>query len=182
MMRIVLITSIAFLFFSCEKEKIFEYSVDPAFEKYVEQFFVEASLRGVSLKRENLIIEFTNSPTNDFCGQCTKGNNGTQTQRKIKIQNNRTCWSERFEENKETLIFHELGHCFLDRGHFDEYFEDGSPKSIMTTFDEAPFSRCIYDFDGGNDSSLSSCNKIDRRTYYIDELFGVKNEKPFWLE
>lgn len=170
-----------FMIASCEKEKQFEYRVDDTFEVYVDQFYEEAAKRGIAIPRNNLIIEFTNEPTNDFCGECRKAGNIEQSQRTIRIQNSNNCWKDRLDLNKETLIFHELGHCLLDREHMDEYYDDGSPKTIMTTFDDGPYSPCIYVLDGGNNADQAECNRANRRDFYLDELFGISPNFPFWL-
>lgn len=40
-------------------------------------------------------------------------------------------WSTLGEEEKEQLVFHELGHCALNRQHREDLNPDGSPVSIM---------------------------------------------------
>ena len=43
----------------------------------------------------------------------------------------RDAWERFSEKTREQLIFHEMGHCLLNRTHDSETFEDGRPKSIM---------------------------------------------------
>ena len=40
-------------------------------------------------------------------------------------------WKRYSWANQEVLIFHELGHCFLDRGHDDKMVDNATPKSLM---------------------------------------------------
>lgn len=46
-------------------------------------------------------------------------------------------WDQMSDLSRELLVFHELGHCYLERGHTDETVTspDGDiPKSIMSTW------------------------------------------------
>lgn len=56
------------------------------------------------------------------------------------------------ESQRVVLMFHELGHCDLDRDHTEEKRENGTPKSIMNKY--------IFSYD-----------PVDEQ-YYFDELFG----------
>ena len=53
--------------------------------------------------------------------------------------------------NRESLVFHELGHSYLGRGHDDAILDNGYYKSIMNTY--------VISYGP------------DMRDYYIDELF-----------
>lgn len=174
---VLVVLSVFLLASSCEKEQVYAYSIDPKLEVYVDRFYDEAMKRGISISKSNLIVEFTSETTNDFCGECLKAKDFNKGQRRVKIVNTSSCWSSKLDQSKETLVFHELGHCLLDREHFDELFPDASPKSIMTTYEQNPYSPCIYVFE---ENSPSDCNKVNRRAFYIDELFG-KSNTPFWL-
>ena len=56
---------------------------------------------------------------------------------------------------KEFIIYHELGHCFLDRDHLDEANADGSCVSIMHSNPGV----CFFEL------------KSENREDYLDELF-----------
>lgn len=45
-----------------------------------------------------------------------------------------THWATIGESQREELIFHELGHCVLDRDHRDDRLIDGCPASIMNSY------------------------------------------------
>ncbi len=167
---------------SCEKKEVsFEYRIEPALEVYVETFFEEAKARGISIPKENLIVEFTDSLPEDFCGQCERPKAGRAGQRIIQIRKNRDCWDIKVSQNKEALVFHELGHCLLGRDHKDEFFPNGAPTTIMTTRLAGPYEPCVYVF--GDDQATFKCNKTVRRPYYLDELFNENlSMYPDWAE
>lgn len=68
-------------------------------------------------------------------------------------------WDRASYLSKEMVIFHELGHCILGRGHSEGSFQNGICKSIMR-------------------SGLGNCSDAytnDNRDYFIQELFNEKN-------
>jgi Putative phage metallopeptidase len=153
------------------------YQVPQEVESYVDKFIEEAKMRGLEFKKQNLILEFSTTLPQDVCGQCSQVlENPTKYQRKIKIANNSRCWTSAKVQSRETLIFHELGHCLLGRiKHKDDYLPNGAPTSIMNSQNENPYSPCDYDISGNGD-----CDKTYRRKYYIDELFDEKTPVPIW--
>ncbi len=65
-------------------------------------------------------------------------------------------WNQASHLVKEMVIFHELGHCILDRGHKESSFANGICRSIMR-------------------SGLGSCRDAyisENRDYFIQELFS----------
>ena len=60
--------------------------------------------------------------------------------------------------NLKVLVYHELGHYYLNRFHNNDLRLDGNPTSIMNT---------LYNIDWGY---LSPVNQI----HYTKELFGIK--------
>jgi hypothetical protein len=153
-----------------------EYSIDKAFTKYVEKFFQEAQAAGVSIEKTNLIVAF-GTTENKACGQCNYTASKPKIQRKVIINTDLRCWANLIETQKETLIFHELGHCLLKRQHRNEVFTDGSPKSIMVADNLDLYTACVYPIDGDN-----SCNKTFRRPYYVAELFNTNSPAPPWVK
>ncbi|WP_304233313.1 hypothetical protein [Jiulongibacter sediminis] len=158
------------LFMGCKKESLLlEYRIEEGLEVYVDRFFSEAEKRGVFIEKENLILEFTEVINDDFCGQCERPKRNRAGQRIVSISTDPICWFRESDQNKEALVFHELGHCLLGRDHKDDLFLSGAPRSIMTTILEGPYQPCIYVFGGEED--VKKCNLTVRREYYIDELF-----------
>ena len=66
---------------------------------------------------------------------------------------------------KEMLLYHELGHGLLHKGHDNNYLKDKlNPVSIMN----------ISTLPYWNDQT------VYKREYYIDELFNVNTPPPNW--
>lgn len=157
---------------SCSKKEVATpmiYQIDPKLEPYLKSFAAEANKRNINFSLENLIMKFDKESL-EICGHFRKDVDG---QREVVI--NPDCWDSAPEQNREALVFHELGHCFLNRLHRDDLLPNGAPKSIMNTKNNGPYEPCIYPIDGDN-----SCNKTARRNYYIEELFNDKTPIPPW--
>lgn len=86
----------------------------------------------------------------EYAGVCYIYSNGY-----TEIQINEKNWSFLTKEQKEQLIFHELGHCVFGLDHNDNH-DNGCPESIMRSYMFSP-------------SEIDSCYKpfFDD---YIDEL------------
>lgn len=153
------------------------YQVPAEIEVYVDKFIEEAKIRGIDIKKENLLAEFFTVSQGDICGQCSQAtNNPDKSQKKITIVKNTICWTSAKIQSRETLVFHELGHCWLGRmAHKDSFLPNGVAASIMSTRNDNPYSPCEYDITGNGD-----CDKTARRKYYIDELFDEKTSTPTW--
>ena len=90
---------------------------------------------------------------NNIVGVCYKYYNGFT---EIRIDYN--FWNNSTREAREQLILHELGHCELNRGHEDSFFNDNCPVSAMksSVFQSFHINNCfIPNFD-----------------YYLEELEG----------
>jgi hypothetical protein len=94
---------------------------------------------------------------------------GESTQKKIRIVISSDFYSRHKDDHDaiQIVVFHELSHCILRRGHRDEMMETDDygkiPRSMMHsvgTFGDKPFYRAYYD-------------------YYVKELFstGVKKQE-----
>ena len=163
------------LILSCEEsDPKPQYLIDDELLPYLETFLSEAGNRGQEFKTENLIMEF-GTASEEVCGQCINPKNGGQ--RKIIIIRNSSCWLDAPSQDREALVFHELGHCLLERNHRDDTLPNGAVSSIMYSENDGPYSPCIYDI--GDDQS---CNFTGRRSYYIDELFDPSTPVPDWGE
>lgn len=87
------------------------YGVNPEFIKYVNSFEKEygKSIGDVSM-------DFVDQPSN-IVGLCKKWG---YTYRQVEVD--KTYWKQATEEERMGLVFHELGHCVLDREHKSDYF------------------------------------------------------------
>ncbi len=130
-----------------------EDKIDPALQKHVDSFFMEADLRGVNIKnRSKLRVRFGN----------VKKGQGQANMFTHVITIDQNSWG--YKINPEGLVFHELGHLFLNRNHDNSMIGD-QPKSIMSS-DKDP--NWIF---GGLEI---------RRKYYVDELFNPETKRPDW--
>lgn len=66
-------------------------------------------------------------------------------------------WNTASENSKELIIFHELGHCYLERGHKDEAKNDGTCSSIMRS---------------GKGSCIDFYNNSNKKGY-LNELYTL---------
>ena len=95
---------------------------------YVTSFAEEARKRGIEVKYENLIM-FFDSSSNNLCGKCSK--QPLEGQRTVKIKKDFICWTGTAIQNREALVFHELGHCLLGCNHRDDLLPNGADVSFM---------------------------------------------------
>lgn len=121
----------------------------PFFEKFEE----EALRRGikVDLANANIRGEIKEIEKDHVAGQCSysRFNNPRQ------VTIDETFWGRSSTLFKEFIVFHELGHCYLDRSHLESSFSNGVCVSIM----RSGVGDC---FDNYRQST---------REGYIDELF-----------
>lgn len=174
MSRCIQISLAVLLVAGCSEPREFKpvYNVLPEFEPVVETFVREAEKRGLSYSITNLIIRYDESIELPICGQCNAVDKGNAVQKIISINPSLVCWTNNYE--REALLFHELGHCFLGRQHANERLPNGDAKSLMIPDDNSLYSPCTYDL--GN----TSCDKVFKREYYLSELFDVTTPTPDW--
>jgi hypothetical protein len=164
---------LALIVVSCQTENFAPVvSIPENIEPYVETFIQEAAARGKNIQIDNLVIHYSGS-LGATCGQCNSTDLTSAIQRIIDITENSTCWNN--DQEFEALVFHELGHCVLGRVHNEELLPNAAPKSLMIANQLDVYSPCVYDLGGG-----TPCNKLDRRQYYLDELFDPATPVPDW--
>lgn len=142
---------------SCNEDAVPD--IDPVFQPFVDSFFQEWQDRGGTLSQED--FDFTvkfGLPDGSLAGLCR-----TFTK---EIEINEFHWANGSEETREHVMFHELGHCLLDRRHDNQLMDNGECKSIMKGTEE---NTCRRNFE----SELW-------REYYIDELFDDQITAPDW--
>lgn len=101
-------------------------AINEDFYPYVMKFKQYADNKGVDVEIKDLTIRFSPlGPT--FCGICE---HSTKNEPKT-IEISHSCWDDESDWEREELLFHELGHCLLDKDHNSELREDHTPKSIM---------------------------------------------------
>lgn len=135
---------------SCSEEDIVE--TDAELVPFFELFKIEAEARGYFVDYEAERIEglIQDIPSASVQGQCFHNEKKPK-----KVIVDLDYWNNASKLEKEFIIFHELGHCFLNRDHLDDAETDGSCVSIMHSNPGV----CFFE--------LTS----DNRTDYLDELF-----------
>ena len=101
---------------------------DMRFDPYVDAFMDRLLLAGLAPDTSLLEIKFSNSLPKNVLGRCSKVGGVYET-----VYINQTLWKTLNAGSKEELIFHELGHCLLDRAHNTTLATDGTalPVSVM---------------------------------------------------
>lgn len=148
-----------------------QYVVPAEVEPYVQAFRQAAQQRGQTVATDNLIITFAATQTKEACGECLRQAGRTP---RITLSAQRTCWQEANINERECLVFHELGHCLLNRDHRADRFPKGQYVSLMNPDDIAVYATCRYPL-GGDD-----CDKRPRQGHYHDELFNPATPAPAW--
>ena len=126
-------------------------AITPPIIPIIKMFKYEAEIRGVLIDMSNVSVAFIkdrkkNSKTVAYCARDHEG--------KPMIRVYLEPWVKMTDHSKEHLIFHEVGHCILDRRHCGFETEYG-PISIM-------FKKVL-------DSSYYK----DNREELLDELFNI---------
>jgi hypothetical protein len=143
-------------------------TVDSALEPYLDHFIEEGVKRGKILninKKSGIIMEFADltPPTIGLCYSSLP----------VRIQIDRTYWRETAnsanrENLREDLVFHELGHGFLKRGHRNDSLPNNEWTSMMCGEPQVNERGWAVNFNGY------------RKNYYLDELFNENTPAPDW--
>ncbi len=133
------------------EERVFP-KVDERLWHLFEAFEIEAAKRGVEvdLVKEGIVGEIKAIPETHVAGQCSYSQN---TPGKVTIDKDFFINSN--GNFQEFIIFHELGHCHLHRGHREDANAQGVCVSLMRS---------------GVEDCRDNYNTLTRKQY-IDELF-----------
>ncbi len=139
-----------------------EINVDPVFQEFVDEFITEAARYGqeIDFSDTGLSIQFRDEVDQDATGVCLGDH-------RIEIET--TFWERLTDFDKQGLIFHELGHCELDRPHRNDKLVNGEWASRMR-----------------GDPIPEACNAVinyagTRLEYYISEIFlDIEAPLPEW--
>lgn len=153
----------ALLFSACQEDYIFTDDnnetpgnepvlVDNRLIPYFDLFEDEAIRRGYDFDLTALGITgvIENIPEDGVAGTCQYGRHIAH----VTVDQN--YWNHSSQLSREFVVFHELGHCVLDRDHRDAAFANGICRSIMAS---------------GLGDCFDAYNTINRE-YYLDELFS----------
>ncbi|MEM9547247.1 MAG: hypothetical protein AAGA77_14805 [Bacteroidota bacterium] len=160
--NVILLSAIVltFLFTSCQQEVIepvvepdIRFSnVDPQLRPYYSAFEAEANRRGFDydLTELNILGKIEEIHQENVAGSCMFGR---FIDNEVTID--QTFWNRSSPIFKEFVVFHELGHCVLLRGHDESADAQGRCLSIMR-------------------SGTLDCRdaySLQNRDFYLDELF-----------
>jgi len=154
----ILIFVVSLFTISCGKEELTSLQnttvVDHELQSYFSLFEEEGKARGVwvDLSRSKIAGEIVAIKERNVAGQCSVN---TSTEQKV-VRIDKRYWASATTLEREFIIFHELGHCFLDRTHVNSKDMRGKCKSIM----HSGTSGCQFRY------TLAS------RATYLDELFN----------
>lgn len=152
MQKLFLILTLIVSFFSCKKEEdLIQPEVDERLKLFFESFKQEGVLRRQSIKMEDVIGSIVTMETKGVLGRCNQSTTGSKH-----LMIDSLFWLTATFKEKEYVIFHELGHCTLNRRHLDTKNVDGT---------------CISMMQSGNGSCMMNYN-AQNRSKYLDELFS----------
>jgi len=146
------------------------YEVPELIQPYIDAFELEASKRGIDLNIDELRVEYGENLNNgQAAGQCTSPLINTSVfVPHIELDTTSANWTNNIY-HREILVFHELGHCILDRlEHRDDFLPNNNISSMMRSTGEQVYGSLLTGF---------------KRDYYLDELFLEENaEIPDWAK
>ncbi len=131
-------------------------NVDRELWPHFETFEKEAAQRGlrINLARTNISATFRDIDRANVAGMCSYGGQHNR------ITIDRPFWNRASHLSREMIVFHELGHCYLNRDHTEATFASGFCQSIMRSG-----TCCCRD-----------AYSLQNRSYYLDELFGKASQ------
>lgn len=156
------------LLVSCSQDEpspVQTYDVPTEVQIHVNNFIAEAKARGRDdITIDNLVVEYeTNLNNGDAAGICTYPFDDNPPH--IRLDTTSASWQNNYW-SREALIFHELGHCILNRrSHRDDVMLNGNYASLMRTRSAQFFGESLNYF---------------KREYYLDELFDESTSAPGW--
>ena len=142
------------------------YKVEEELDVYAQRFFTYAKSYGYNFDDKGLIMRFS-----DLGGHRA----GTCYINKIpiEIEIDSIYWkgltkSYLADDKKELVVFHEMGHGFLRRNHFNDVLKNNDWKSMM----------CGGELPNERGSNINYRGM--RKEYYRKELFTQTTEAPEW--
>lgn len=112
----------------CRQEETSALYIDSSLREYFDRFAEEGNRRGLNIDFNTIRVEgfISNTLTAGINGQCQHDEDHPD-----RVLVNQAYWNRADAMEKEFLIFHELGHCYLKRSHLDTKDSSGTCTSIM---------------------------------------------------
>ena len=153
-----------------------EYKVPALIQPYVDLFEQEAAKRGEEITIDNLRVDFEEDLVEGTAaGTCTFPTNDDPTPH-IRLDTTSFNWRNN-EYHREILVFHELGHCILNRFHRpdDRVINNPEPSKL-------PNNNFISIMRGTGEQVYGGMLNNFKRDYYLDELFDESTPTPDWAK
>ncbi len=130
-------------------------NVDQRLWIYFERFEAAAAARNINADLEDFGVtgSIETNPGHNAPGACSENTNNTLHHVSLR----QDFWVDASVTEREIIVFHELGHCFLGRGHVNLALPDGTCASLMRSGGNV----CIDNYF------------VQTRDFYLDELFGT---------
>jgi hypothetical protein len=135
---------------ACKGKKKDVLYIEPELQPFVSQFVQDAMKLGAHVEITNLSAQLSDRLEDPAVGECVR--NGSNPMIRI----SRSFWQTASDANKQLEVYHELGHCVLNREHDDAMALDNGniPRSIM------------------NSSEIDIAVFLAHYDYYLCELFS----------
>ena len=145
---IVAISIASLMLMSCGRQPVRKF--DSGLDEYVNRFETIGKMHVMDLEAKFGTIP--NDPNDQYkiVGLCTRYEGDPVPH----IIIDTAFWNTALDRQREELMFHEMGHCVLNREHRNDVGKDGCPMSIM------------------NWETVSVVCLEKYTQYYYDELFG----------
>ena len=119
----------------CAKQ-VTNFSVDPALMPYYEAFVKEGQDRGNNQATNDLSMNFGETTGNviGYCRRQESYNWNLLTKETVStpvVVVKPSWWKNATEASRRELVYHELGHCLMDKDHNNQKSMYGQPESIM---------------------------------------------------
>lgn len=150
--ELTLLVTVLLVLNGCAKDEGPQYFVDSSIRPYFERFEYEADLRNMRIDLDSMMIsgDIRVINSSNVIGQCGH----TESEPSVVIVD-KFYWDSASDLEREFVVFHELGHCALFKGHDDTTDGSGYCASIMTSGTGA----CVINY------TLATREKL------LDELF-----------
>ena len=167
MKNILLFLSLSLLFVGCGTAHVEVLSVDSQFKPYLNEFEGMSKVEGTQITTKNLIIQMVPSIDDTLTvGYCETADGQTP-----KIVVSQAWWTNLSDYEKEMLMFHELGHCLLNRNHRATAYLN-MPYSVMTpmlfntSVYQANFTQYMFELFHSQDLATALPLKVSGSTYF----------------
>lgn len=104
-------------------------SVEQEVSPYYQDFTTLAQSYGAGFIVDRIVFSFRTFWFSSVVGMCTYRGGNTNY-----VDFSTSAWRAGSSTFKEMLVFHELGHCLLGRGHNNVSHNDGRKESLMNSY------------------------------------------------